>query len=509
MLPVQEKENVAKEIRTAVRHGAVYGLGGVLAKAVGFLMLPFYTHYLNPADYGTLEILDLSMSLFGMFLNMGITAALLRCHSAAATAEEKRKVVSSAFIFVAVTGVATFFLLVGLVRPVSALLLGPRVPSQYLLLSFTAFIIGYITNLPRTYLRALEASGSFVLVETVSLFLMLTLNIVFIAVLKIGLAGILWSSLLVAILQLVLLCGWLLRRVGIGFSQRLLGAMMRFGLPLIFSNLAMFTLNFSDRFFLQRFRSLEVVGVYAVGYKFGYMLNYLLVQPFYVMWQSRMYAIHAQPDHPKVFSQMFVFYSLLLTYAALALAMLSPEMVQFMLAANFSESRNVIPVVALAYVFCGIGYYVQLGMFLTNRTNLIGVVSAAAAGLNLLLNYFLVAHYGMPGAAWATVVSFFAIAAGSYWCSQRVYALPLKVGRTASALVLAFALYMVSRVWNPGSLALTLALKTCLLAVFPVLVWKARILSPAEVGTLISTMDHAGAGTARLFRVFSRKAASL
>src|SRR5271156_1388145 len=73
-----ERGAVIKEIGTAVRHSVVYGIGGVLTKAVSFLLLPFYTHYLIPRDYGVLEILDLSMSLLAMFLNMGIMAAMLR-----------------------------------------------------------------------------------------------------------------------------------------------------------------------------------------------------------------------------------------------------------------------------------------------------------------------------------------------------------------------------------------------------------------------------------------------
>src|SRR6185312_16264168 len=116
---------------------------------------------------------------------------------------------------------------------------------------------------------------AFVMVDTGSLVLLLVLNVIFIAVLKIGLLGILLSSLLVAALQVVLLSAWMLRKVGIAFRAPLLRQMLAFGAPLMFSNLAVFALNFSDRFFLQHLRSLEVVGVYAVGYKFGYMLNYL------------------------------------------------------------------------------------------------------------------------------------------------------------------------------------------------------------------------------------------
>lgn len=503
----QEHNPVAREVQTAVRHSAMYGLGNIIAKAMGFLMVPFYTHYLNPVDYGILELLDLSMSLFGMLLNMGITAALLRSYSDAKTAEEKRVAVSTAFLFVTVTGVLTFVLAVGLVPRISSMLFGPSIPSRYLLLSFSSFILGYIANLPRTYLRALEASGRFVLVDTLSLVLMLVLNVVFIAVLQIGLMGILLSSLISAVLQVVVLCGWIVRRTGFGFSGRILRTMVSFGLPLIFSNLALFSLNFADRFFLKHFQSLEVVGLYAVGYKFGFMLNYLLVQPFYVMWQARMYAIREQQNHPEVFNQIFVLYSFLLTYAGLGFAMFSTEVVHVMAGQKFAGSAEVIPIVTLAYVFCGIGYFTQSGMFLTNRTNVLGAVSAAAAVLNLVLNYWLILHYGMSGAAWATVLSFAAIAVASYWFSQKVFHLPLAAGRVGTAIALAIGFYLLGRYASPESFAGTVLMKAGLLAAFPLVLWKGRLISQLEIGTLSSARHSAEAALSRRFGYPLRKAA--
>ncbi len=504
---MKERDTISNEVHTAVRHSAVYGLGGVLAKAMGFFMLPFYTHYLNPSDYGVLEILDLSMSLFGMFLNMGITAALLRSYTAATSPHEKRSAVSTAFLFVVVTGVSTFALGVGFVRPLSTMIFGADVPSKYLLLSFSSFVLGYLANLPRTYLRAMEASGSFVVVETIGLFLMLTLNVYFIAVLKIGLAGILWSSLIVNGLQAVTLSVWMVRKVGIQFSGTLLRSMVSFGLPLVFSNLAMFALNFSDRFFLQRLRSVDDVGLYAVGYKFAFMISYLLVQPFYAMWQSRMYTIHTQPNHREIFRQIFTLYSLLLVYAGLALSVFSPEIVHVMVGPQFASTYKIIPIIALAYVFYGVGYYVQLGMFLTNKTHLIGVVSSVAAVLNLILNYVLVVHYGTLGAAWATLLSFLLIGAGSYWVSLKVFPLSFGMGRMLAALAIAVGMFLISRWWTPQPIAVALLVKIGFLAAFPVVLWKSGALSPSDICTLSSVKNTVMARVSGLVESWSEKAA--
>jgi hypothetical protein len=43
------------------RHSAIYALGVLLNRAAGFLMLPLYTRYLTPADYGAVEMLFVFM----------------------------------------------------------------------------------------------------------------------------------------------------------------------------------------------------------------------------------------------------------------------------------------------------------------------------------------------------------------------------------------------------------------------------------------------------------------
>src|ERR1019366_987872 len=114
-----ETPSIAKELHTAVRHSAIYGFGTVLAKVVGFAMLPFYTHYLKPVDYGVLEILDLSMSLFGMVFNMGIAASLLRYYAAAQSPTDKQRVVSTAFLFTVATGGVAMLASSLAVRPIT------------------------------------------------------------------------------------------------------------------------------------------------------------------------------------------------------------------------------------------------------------------------------------------------------------------------------------------------------------------------------------------------------
>jgi O-antigen/teichoic acid export membrane protein len=502
----QERPAALKEIGAAVHHSAVYGLGNVLAKALGFLMLPLYTHYLEPRDFGLFEIMDLSITIFGMVLQMGIAPALLRSYAAAPTQAEKNKAASTAFIFTGATGLVTFLFGFAFIRPISSILFGAAVPSKYLLLSFSSFVLSYAAGPFRIYLRALEASAKLVMLDTVYTLVLCALNIFFVAGLKIGLLGILLSPLIVNAVWVVVACGSLLG-IGLHFSRKLLSQMVRFGLPLILSNLAAFVLNFADRFFLQHFQSLEVVGLYAVGYKFGFMVNVVLVQPFFQMWQTRMYAIHANDQHGSIFGQIFVLYSLLLTYAALTVALWSQEIIHFMAGPKFAGAGAVIPVISLAYVVCGVGLYLQTGLYLIGRTKLIGVISAISAVISLALNYILVLHYGMLGAAWATVLSFGVIAFGSYWCSRKACPLGLDLTRVAIVAALAILLYLPFQWWTPASLILAIPAKLLALAAFPVILWRFQVLSASETATVLATRAKMQAMLFNVFRsgIFGKK----
>jgi O-antigen/teichoic acid export membrane protein len=483
---IPEPDSVTGEIATAVKHSFIYGFGGVLVKGLGFFLLPVYTHFLTPRDYGVFEVLELCISLLSMFLNMGVTAALLKYYGAAQTDEEKHKIVGSIFLLTVAT--STVVLLAGSasVRQATLLLLGPGVPPTYLFLALVAFLLAYVANVPYTAIRAREASKTIVTIDTLTTIGVFLLNIYFIAVARLAILGLLLSKLIVNAISIVGLVKWTSREVFGGMNWNLVRRVMSFGAPLVFSNLTMFTLNFSDRFFLQRLQTLEVVGIYAVGYKFGFLLNFLLIQPFNMMWQARMYIVHRRSDHQKVFSRIFVFYSAVLIFACLGMAVMGPALMKLMVDSRYAAAGAVIPVVSLSYVFLGMAYYLQLGMFLMSRTGLIGVVSMVAAALNLAANYFLILHFGMIGAAWATVLGFLAIAAGSYYCSERVCPLRLPIGRVLRAGAVAAVIYAPTQLLPPSSLATALLLKGILVASFPVLLWVSGCFSTDERATLQS-----------------------
>ena len=64
--------------RHLARHTFVYGAGSVLQRFVGFLLIPFYTQYLSPADYGVLALAGLLGAAIQQIQLLGLPSALTR-----------------------------------------------------------------------------------------------------------------------------------------------------------------------------------------------------------------------------------------------------------------------------------------------------------------------------------------------------------------------------------------------------------------------------------------------
>src|SRR5262249_10247322 len=176
-----------------------------------------------------------------------------------------------------------------------------------------------------------------------------------------------------------------------------------FGAPLILTSSAAFIINFSDRFFLRHFGTISDVGIYALGYKFGYMLSLLVVQPFDMIWQARLYEIRKLPDSGRVFARLFEYYSFFLIVSALALSICIREVVRVISAPQFHSAYKVVPVVALAYIFQGTNRFFLAGAYIAKKTMPLATVGIVCATVNLALNLALIPAFGMLGAAWSTV----------------------------------------------------------------------------------------------------------
>lgn len=480
-----------EEIKKLLKHTSVYGLGNILSKAVGFLLIPFYTHYLTTADYGTLELLDLSVALVGLLLNIWMNVSLIRHYYEYDDSKDRNEVVGTALIATSIVAAVVSAVGVLWARGISTLILkSPAFYNFVWVISINLFFT-CVNSVSFSYLRARQRSSFIVTLNSVSLVVTLSLNIYFLAALKMGVIGILYSSLIGNVLVTTVLTFLTVKDVGLSFDFHKLRALASFGLPLILTSFSAFELNFADRFFLQHYSNVSTVGVYALGYKFGFMLSFLIIQPFIMIWGARMYDVAKRSDAGDALSRIFAYFTLILTVVALGMSLVIKEVVSIITTPQFHDAYKIVPIVALAYLFYGVGYFFQTGIYVKKKTSYLGLIGVLCAGANIGLNFLLIPRYAAMGAAWATTLSFLVMCILNYAFAQKAFPIPYALHRTALSIAAAAGVYFLSTLVNVSPALLSVALKLLLLIVFAVLILLLGFFDSFELEKLKQTWQSA------------------
>jgi O-antigen/teichoic acid export membrane protein len=423
-------------------------MGDFLRRALSLVLLPFYTHHLSTSDYGTIELLDLFILVANVSLGgLAIGDAMVRIYYEERDGEQAR-VVSTALWIIAAISAALAGAGIALARPVSLLLLHKPGSENLIRMSFLALFCGNIVETGLVYQRLKQRAGFFILVSGGLVALNAGLNIYYIAFAKWGLRGFFWGKCISAALGAGILLAAIVREVHWTFRRDLAARIMRFGAPLILSGFAVFIIHNSDRFFLDRYSTLATIGIYAVAYKFGFLISNLVGAPFESAWDVNMYGYASVPGWQREFARVFRYLLFFLILTGLALSVTSREALALVAPPAYGAAALLVPIIVLAYVVREVGDFFRGVLFVNQRVRIFSAATCACALWNLALNQILIPRWGALGAAWATLFTWLAYMIFCWTLVHRQHRLPYPLRSFAQIFGLAGMVYAVAAVVN-------------------------------------------------------------
>ncbi len=433
-----------QQVGRLAKQTGIYGLGVVASRSVGFLLIPVYSRFLSPKDYGALELLDLIIFFSGMFAVLGIYNAVFRFYSAYDSEQDKKEVISSALLFNA--GMSAL-VSVGIIFAAPTLALAVLGSSSYSHLVRIVALTLFFSNMaevPLAYFRAKERVTLFVSIGLGRTLLGMSLLVLFIAGFRMGVKGAVYANLIANAIGGTILFLAVLTRVPLRIVGPKLREMLRYGAPLIVQNLASFALVFSDRFFLRRYGNLTEVGLYSLGYKLAGMVDILVSGPFNMAWQWQQFELAKQEDAPHLYAKILSYQLLVAVFVGLGLSLLAHDALRIMCPQEYWAASSVVPLIALSYILANARAVILSGMFVRKLTHHVAAIAIPVAGLTLLFNYVLIPKYLRMGAAVATVLAYLVSLMLCYVMAQRVYRVVYEYRRSAIILATAGALYLAS-----------------------------------------------------------------
>lgn len=426
------------EIRFLLKHSSVYGLGNILSQAVSFVLLPLYTAYLTPEDYGVLELITLTTGLIAITLGVGISGGMSRFYYESAAESERRKVISTSLLLVLAAAAGSLVVLEPLAGVFARRILDSAAYERHFTLGFVTLASGLVFDTGLVYLRLQHRSVTFMWVTLTRLTVQIALNLFFVVHLRAGVLGVLSSSAIVNACGAALLAASVLWQVGVRVRWPLAKAMLRYSTPLIPSSLASLAVAGSDRYFIKHFGSIADAGIYALASKIGWAIHMLVTSPFIMVFLARRFEIVQRPDAKETFRKVSDCHFLALVLLGLPVAVFAEDLVAAMTAPSFHRAASLIPIVVVASVVSGMKYHFETGLLYRNKTALYGYITTGVAGVQLALNVWLVSRHGVFGAAYASLVAAALNGGLIYAFSYRVY--PVDFGLARKAVVLSCGL---------------------------------------------------------------------
>jgi O-antigen/teichoic acid export membrane protein len=465
---------VIERLKELARHSAIYGLGSIVARILGVLLLPLYTRYLTPGDYGLIETLVALGAVLSALVAQAMKSAFFRFYFDSEEESRRLLVVRTAFWYVMAASTGVLILGVALAQPISWVLFGTNDHAGLVAASFVGLWAAMNYDQMTSLFRVEQRSTAYVAATLTNVGVTIGATVLLVVVFEQGPLGVIVGNFTGTLVVYAALLVYSRRRLGLQFSRKLYRAMNRFGLPLVPSAVALWFTNFADRFFLIKLADPHEVGLYSIGVRIASAIL-LLLTAFRLAWPAFAYSIEDDREAQRTYSFVLTYVVFVTCWLALALGVLAPWIVRVITTPAFYPSEDVVALLSFGAAAFGAYVVVQIGTGRARRTGTNWLVTGIGAAVNLALNIVLIPPFGRIGAAVATLVAYVLLFLLMAWRANRVFPVSYQWRRVATLAAAAVALTVLG-----AALSVPLAVAVALVAIYPLVLVPLGFYLPAE-----------------------------
>lgn len=379
-----------------------YGLGQFLPKLVRFLLLPVFTLFLTPEDYGILELTVAVGSLLAIGMRLGVPGSATRFYFDYREGPKLKDYI---------TTLAGFLSFASLIIGGLALLVAPWVldfvmPGLDYAPYFILIAIGTILSANyQLQLRLIQAREQASLAARLSISraaISILLAVVFVVFLRLGATGMLMAETIVGGFFLLQAVAYLKPELRGRFQWGMLKSSLSYGLGVLPGHLMGTLSPLITRAWLSSASSVSAVGLLGIATRFAMPMT-LAVTAFQRAFQPVYFAIRDAQEKEDVERLVTTVRDVWAGSLGLALAggIGGPALIRLLTPAEYHEAAPLVTI--LTFGFLGHMAYTLLAseIFFQKKTWLTPGVSAASLVTTVAITALTVDRFGASGVAWA------------------------------------------------------------------------------------------------------------
>ena len=493
-------QSLFSEVKKFFRLSSIYASGDILTMGLGLILLPLYTAYLTPGDYGILSIATVITTISMIVLPLGLNGSASKFYFSL-QGDERKCFYGTLWIFLIIVP-GLFLLLIEWTGgyPFNRFL--PQVPfSPFIRIAlWTAYLSVAFTTLVQEILRSSERVVPLVGLKIGQFVLAAGFTIWFVAGLKQGTEGALLARLIATLVVGTISAAVLVKFVHFSFDRSLLKQALAYSLPLLPHFLSFGILMASDRIILGWYLPLSEVGIYTIGFQIGSVLMFFLLAG-----NNSLIPLFGQlniTDRQAVekLVRIITYYIFGLTFIGLGIALFSPFIINLLTPVSYHAAAMVVPWIVLGYLFMAL--YLPSSHVITliaGETRRIGIYTSGAATLNIGLNIWLIPKFGMMAAAITTAATYLVLFITVFLYAQSKQPLPFEIRRIATILLAGVVTFLLGRNFLSTISGVGGLMTIVSLFIFPVILWISGFFNPQELRAALQIYTRIR-GSVRLVR---------
>ena len=429
-------------LRDLIKEGGLYTLVNFLTKGVSLLLLPFYTSYFLPEDYGVIEM----FTIFGYFIT-GIFTLQLNQGLARYVTEPTFKRIdkieyASTAVWLSALSLLISFAVLGLTAPlfIDFFFDSEMVSVRLYVTAIASILVNAVFFFLGVYFRFLRETTIFSVMSFIHALLGILLTWMFVAVFEMGIESIYISYLIITPVLILIQLYLLGYRLKFKIFKNKVSDLIKFSLPMIPLTVATSLMVISDRIFIKYYEDLAQLGIYGIGAKFATIIS-ITVGGFSMAIIPLVLEKHLNEQTKTELKKIFYLFFSVGTFGLLTLSLFAKETIILITNEKYLEAHTVMPYLYCSALFIGLQMFSH-GLFIKKKTGQMAIITMIFASVNIGLNFLLIPDMGIVGAAVATLIATIGQQITLFIFSQRHFKVNIHYPKIIVLTVLSFGIIM-------------------------------------------------------------------
>lgn len=433
-------------------HYCHFFTGSALSLFIGLLSFPILTRILTREEYGILGLVSSTSLVMVAIAKSGLSDGIIRFYKEYDSTPEERNIFSSTVIIRGlVLSLVTVILFVVVFMTIRRIL---NIDSKYVacfMVMSGYFLLRPMNIIVLNILRVIGMTIFFNIINLIGKIMAVVCSLLLLLYVVGAFYGYFVGLVLAEMFVSIILFYWLFTHYKVALNKvsgSLAMELVKFGLPLLITELSYLLLSYADRYMIAAYQGTDDLGIYTVGYNVAsyisdmmmFSMSYAVVPIYVVLYQKE-----GRERTEEFLSKCMHYLLVAIIPICIGYTLVSRDLLVTLASKRYLDAAQFSPIILFGSFFLGMNNILNAGLYLGKKTRVILAIMLTAVIVNIILNLLLLPDFGIMGSAVATLAACMLSSALTYIFSHNHLTVRINLKPLAYHLALSAVMFLVVR----------------------------------------------------------------